>query len=329
MGIIMKKNILLSLGLILITSSLFASRYTGDFMRIGGGVRAMGMSGAFTALADDGSAVYWNAAGMAQLKKAEIGFMRSYMYDDLATYDFASYCQPLPGDVTIGASWARLSVDDIPIYAEPLDPTEQLDAVPEGYFDSSDNIFQFSFAKRFHYDLSMGWNFYEVPFEFDFGGSVKYIKRNLYDYVGSGAGFDLSFMATTDLGILTELRELGNLKFGLNFKDVGGTNIVWDTDSKREDKAIFGTKMGVALDQPVNPLKLDLRLAFDLEYLFEVTRAYGLEVYYNDLFGIRGGYNETDYSAGVSLNLYSFYLDYAFITHDLGNTNRIGLRARF
>lgn len=325
----MKKKNLFILGVLIISSTLFASRYTGDFMRIGGGVRALGMSGAFTALADDGSAIYWNAAGMAQLEKAEIGFMRSYMFDNLATFDFASYCQPLPGNVTIGASWTRLGIEDIPIYPEPLDPTEQLDAVPEGYFDSSDNIFQFAFAKRFHYDLSMGWNFYEVPFDFNFGGSVKYIKRSLYDFIGSGAGFDLSFMAKTDLGVLTELRELGDLKFGVNFKDVGGTNIVWDTESKKEDKAIFSSKMGVALDQPIKPLKLDLRLAFDLEYLFEVSRAYGVEIYYNDMFGIRGGYNEEDYSAGVSLNIYRFNIDYAFLTHDLGNTNRIGLRASF
>ncbi len=315
--------------LFMVNSYLFASRYTGDFMRIGVGVRSLGMSGAFTALADDGSAIFWNSAGMAQMDRAEIGFMRSYMFGELATYDFASYCQPLPGNVTIGVSWTRLAIEDIPIYNEPLDPTEYLDAVPDGYFNSTDDLLQFAFAKRFHYDLSMGWNFYAVPFEFDFGGSVKYIKRSLYEFMGNGAGFDLSFLAKTDLGILTEISDLGDLKFGVNFRDVGGTNIVWDTESKREDKAIFSSKLGIALDQPIQTLNLNLKLAFDIEYLFDVSRAYGAEIYYKDRFGIRGGYNEEDYSAGVSVNLYSFYVDYAFITNDLGNTNRIGLRARF
>jgi len=35
-----------------------------SFLRLGPGARAMGMGGAFIALADDGTSVHWNPAGL-------------------------------------------------------------------------------------------------------------------------------------------------------------------------------------------------------------------------------------------------------------------------
>ena len=41
---------------------------------IGVGAGAMGMGGAFTAVADDGSALYWNPAALGQIRRIELGF---------------------------------------------------------------------------------------------------------------------------------------------------------------------------------------------------------------------------------------------------------------
>jgi len=62
----MKKKVLIFALLLVATSALFAGRYGGDFMMIGAGVRSLGMGGAFAALADDSSAIYWNSGGLAQ-----------------------------------------------------------------------------------------------------------------------------------------------------------------------------------------------------------------------------------------------------------------------
>ena len=43
-----------------------------NFLKIGVGARACAMGGAFTALADDATALYWNPAGLAQIKRAEL-----------------------------------------------------------------------------------------------------------------------------------------------------------------------------------------------------------------------------------------------------------------
>jgi len=52
---------------LLIFSLSFAddSKYAGEFLRIPVGARALGMGGAFIAIADDGSSFYYNPAGVA------------------------------------------------------------------------------------------------------------------------------------------------------------------------------------------------------------------------------------------------------------------------
>ncbi|MFH1540156.1 MAG: UPF0164 family protein [bacterium] len=48
---------------------------SGSDLGMGVGARAIGMGGAFTALADDATAMFWNPAGMARMKKSEVMMM--------------------------------------------------------------------------------------------------------------------------------------------------------------------------------------------------------------------------------------------------------------
>ncbi len=61
------------------------------------GPRAMGMGGAFTAVADDASAAYWNAAGLAQLSSYEISLSSAPVYFDNIS--------PQPPTVSNPPSW--------------------------------------------------------------------------------------------------------------------------------------------------------------------------------------------------------------------------------
>ncbi|MCD4819098.1 MAG: hypothetical protein K8S23_10445 [Candidatus Cloacimonetes bacterium] len=332
------KNIVLIT--ILFTSIyLHAGRFAGDFLEIGSGVRALGMGGAFVAVADDASTIYWNAAGISQLDEAEINIMRAYLYDGLAYYDNLTYCQPLPNNVTIGLNWTRLTIDEIPLFPEEelvynVDmrssfPDLNLSGQPNGFFMSTDDIFQFAFSKHIHYDINFGWLFFKLPLDLHFGGNIKYIKRKIFNNLGKGTGFDFSVLTKTDLKVLTDQDWMGELAFGFNFQDVGGTVITWDTESNHEDEILFNTKIGFAFFQPLEFINSELIFSIDKDYVYEAISHYGAELNYNNIISARLGYYDSNFSTGMSIKLYNFNVDYAFVTNVLGNTNRVGLRIYF
>ncbi len=336
----MRKKIFILLITLALSLNIWAGRYAGDFMAIGSGVRSLGMGGAFSAIANDGSAIYWNTSGIAQIRQTEIGVSRAFLYQGLASYDTFTLCQPLPNEVTIGFNWTRLTIKEIPLFDEKyligtnvdqrsLDPDLHLSGIPDGQFTSTDDLFQFAFAKHVHYNLNMGWLFFELPFDLYFGGNIKYIKRKILDIVATGTGFDFSFIAKTDLAVLLDVENLGTISFGLNFQDVGGTVITWDKESKHEDEILFNNKLGTAIYQPLNFINTMLILSHDVDYVYEKTHHFGLETIYKDKLSFRLGYYDKNFSTGLSFKIYEFTVDYAFLTNALGNTNRVGIRFNF
>ena len=69
---------------------------------VGSGARAMGMGGAFIAVADDATAASWNPAGLTQLKRPELSFALSYFH---RRDDFDSEFHPETSGVE--KSWSR------------------------------------------------------------------------------------------------------------------------------------------------------------------------------------------------------------------------------
>ena len=109
---------------------LFANteyKYAGEFLSVGAGARALGMGGAFVAVADDGTAAYWSPGGLSSLERREVDFMHSQQFDNLVKTNFISYVHPTSNWGTFGISWLRLGVEDIP---------------RTGYIDSNENIHQ-------------------------------------------------------------------------------------------------------------------------------------------------------------------------------------------
>lgn len=336
----MKKIALITLVLGLISAPLWAGRYAGDFMMIGAGARALGMGGAFAALANDGSAIYWNSGGLAQITDSEVSAMHAFLYGKLASYDHISYVQPLPNEVSIAFNVTRLTVNDIPLFSEEYlvgtnvdqrinDSSFHLPGVPDGHFSSSDELYQFAFAKNIKFGANMGWQFFEVPFELGLGGNVKFIKRKIMDNLGSGTGIDLGLKLRTDMAVIFDQDELGDLHFGLNFQDLAGTTISWDTQSEIKDEILFNTKAGVAIVQPLPAWNSVVTLAYDYDYVYNGTNHYGIDWAYDGRANLRMGYYDTNFSCGASVKLYGVFLDYALITNPVGLSNRVGLRISF
>ena len=97
-----------------------ATKFAGSFMEDGGGARALGMGGAFTAVADDPSMTFWNPAGLGRADGSDLLLMHAERFGDLIDRDFAAYTQAVNWNLFggrqsgFGVTVIRLGVDDIP-----------------------------------------------------------------------------------------------------------------------------------------------------------------------------------------------------------------------
>ena len=70
-------------------SDLDAQVYSNEFLAIGVGARAHGMSGAITASTSDVYSTYWNPAGLTGIESpVQLGLMHAEWFAGVAKYDF-------------------------------------------------------------------------------------------------------------------------------------------------------------------------------------------------------------------------------------------------
>jgi len=85
-----------------------------DFLSVGHGARANAMGEAFVAVADNSSAIYWNPAGLTQLREDEISASYSDRFDGLVDETQIHYA--FRGRQAVwGLGYAGSFVTDVPI----------------------------------------------------------------------------------------------------------------------------------------------------------------------------------------------------------------------
>jgi len=287
------------------------------FLRLGVSERAAGMGEAYTALADDASALYWNPAGLAEISRTNLRFAH-HEYVQTLRQEFAGVAQPTDfGTLALGLT------------ALTMDPLELREEVP-----SSDPLGHFSaFDMAFH--LAWGRRFFD---RVDAGLSVKWIYSRIYEESAKGLLFDFGLRHRTRIQGLTVAAAL--LNFGQSFQYV---NESFD--------APLTLKLGAALDAPFRLGPGDLILAYDLLLVGDgdvtsddslgAARAMnarhhlGVEWNLHGLaalrLGYKIGYDSQDFSAGAGIHLGQYRFDYAFVnmSNDLGNSHRLGLGIDF
>ena len=333
-GKLMKQKLGLVLLFILVTASQsLAGRYAAEFLRLGVGARAAGMGNAFVAIADDGTASYWNPAGLGNLTHHQISFTHVQLFDNLAQHNYANFSLKLSSNLGLGISWIRMEVDNIPRYS-PLDGT-RFDRIlnpelrstgkAESFFADTEDAIFLTFGRKFDFELVLGGNVMPaiIPMTLSVGISYKYISQKLDKNEGIGQGLDAGILIKFEklaAGMETPTR---SLSLGFNLQDFTGTTVAWNTANKTRDRLPFNLLLGACYSQQVPWLAGTIGISFGRDNMYEAANHWGGEFVFRNILSLRAGMKNEDFTAGAGLKIFWFKIDYAFISYDLGNSHRI------
>ncbi len=146
----------------------------GTFMNYGPAPRSLALGKAFTGLADDAQAGYFNPAGLFQLNSHQVLVAHSQLYG--ARMEFAGYSLPTREMGTFGVSVMNYGAEGID--ARDIHNNESADP-----YAFAENAYIISYAYN-------PWNFLA------FGANLKLITKNLAAYSGVGMGADLGAIVT-------------------------------------------------------------------------------------------------------------------------------------
>src|SRR3954462_291284 len=126
-------------------------KYSNEFLNIGAGARGLAMGSAQVASVDDGTAGYWNPAGLVGVKDyPQANVMHAEYFAGIGKYDFASLVLPFDGNKrVVGITALRFAVDDIMNTLFLVEPDGSINYNNIQSFSSADYGFLFSFAQKF------------------------------------------------------------------------------------------------------------------------------------------------------------------------------------
>ncbi len=318
----LRKSILLFLILVLAYSPVNATKYAGEFLNLGVGGRALALGGAFVAVSDDATAVYWNPAGLSRLSSQELFFMHAETFGSLLNHDFIGWAIPMQSrfqSYTFGVSLMRLGGGDIKVTELP-DPNNPISSANRPYVKKeaghADYLLTFSFAKK-------------TSPRFSFGGNAKFIYRHIVDNSAFGLGIDL--------GVLWSPKDY--LSLGANLKDAVSTLLSYDNGTKETISPSLRT--GFSLHRGYRDFLFLFTTEAELNFEGRKYSAqywqgdisadmhYGWEAVYLERVSARLGFDRGNFTAGGGLSFKRFSVDLAFLHHEeLDNSYRVSLKVK-
>ncbi|HAT71424.1 MAG TPA: hypothetical protein DCS63_01235 [Elusimicrobia bacterium] len=284
-----------------------------NFLKIPVGARETSLGGAFTAVADNANAVYYNPAGLSLLQNPEISFTQNKYVEGISQQWLAAAYPYRSGAFGLGFNY--LSVPAFDAYDGADNRT--------GAVAASDMALYLSWGGR----LPLNYKFLRSV---SYGASVKYIAQELDTEKGTGYGLDLGLLATTPVE---------NLRFGLEAENAVSSKIKFI-----EDGAAPSLRFKAGAMYEVSSSVSQVAGRYSLDYVVQDGGAgyiaVGVEQCFYDAYTARLGYSAFgDITSGLSFGLgYDLFrhtgrsvsVDYAYGgTYAFGDIHKLGVTYKF
>jgi hypothetical protein len=280
-----------------------------QFLKIGYGARAAGMGGAYTAIADDASAIFWNPAGIARLTDNVLSFNHVAWPAEIAITEaaFVWSFDWLPG--TLAVSGRSLYMDEQPVRTV----LDDVGASGE-FFDAGDVAFGLTYSRS-------------LTDKFSAGVSAYYVREGLADYSATATTFDFGTLYNTGFR---------SLKIGMTIANIGSDMRFLERNVKIPTIFRVGMSMNVYRDDSHSLLA---SAEFSHPPDNQERGNFGAEYSFRNFFHVRGGYNyrydAEGLAAGIGLQFPASVasnatVDYAYTDmEDLGAAHRFSLELGF
>jgi len=265
---------------------------------------------AYSAFAEDASAIYWNPAGIGRVERKSLALMHAAHLQNIF-YDYGAYAQPIPNIGTFGVSLQYISSPRL----------DQLNAAGEtvGTFRLYDFVLTLGYGKLLK-DKGFGG-----MGDLALGFSSKFIQSRILETANTGAvDFGLIWLLSEKMRFAFAIQNLGgklkfvnrsyhipfNFKLGSYYKITNSWLAAADINFPRDNdpNAGFGTEYKKKV---VREISLSARAGFNSRTVADI---YGL----NSL------------AAGIGLSWRNYGFDFAWIPFGgLGKTYRFSFNAEF
>ncbi|MFY9308858.1 MAG: PorV/PorQ family protein [Bacteroidia bacterium] len=290
-----------------------APKYSNEFLNVGVGARALGMSNAYVVAANDVTAGYWNPAGLLGIgNQHQVALMHSEYFAGIAKYDYGAYATRLDSSSALGFTVIRFGIDDIPNTTELIDAYGNVDYSRITTFSAVDYAFIVSYAKTM-----------KVP-GLRVGANAKIIRRRIGDFAGAwGLGLDAGAQY-----------DYKKWKFAAMARDVTSTFNAWSFNLSESTKAVF-TATGNEI--PENSVEVTLpklllggARKFDFKHNISLLAELDLDATFD---GKRNVLIKSNFaSIDPRLGFEASYMNLVFLRTGIGNymsyTDAIGKRIR-
>jgi long-subunit fatty acid transport protein len=288
--------------LLIISGVSFSSETGGQpgaFLRRGVGSRALAMGSAYTSVSNDASALYWNPAGLSEIKQRELFVMFSILTLD-RQHLFVSFGYNISHLFSFAIGWNKFGVNNIDGRDQFGNPTKK--------FSDSENSIMLALSK--HIGI------------ISVGVTGKYFYHSVFDRTATGFGFDV--------GMKIYFNEF--LTAGLAVQEIS-SSLRWNTQSKLTEKIPMNIHAGISF----KPKFLSGIAAIEMSKISKNNFVFhaGVEYQIIKFFGVRAGYDGKNLSFGAvvrsPLDFLDIQIDYA-ATKDIisnGYAHHISLKVGF